>query len=132
MVERPGRGTPDLTCPFTEDPSSIRDARHALASALTCEASLARDVVLVASELMSNTRAHTGGGGRLEVWVDDDGIGIEVHDPDPNLPPWPPIADDRDARGLAIVDGVAASWGAHLTEGGKVVWARFVDPPENS
>jgi hypothetical protein len=125
MVERPGRGTPDLTCRFTGDPLTIRDARHALASALQCEASLARDVVLVASELMSNARAHTAGDGRLDAWVSGDDIVVEVHDADPTLPPWPPAVDGRDARGLVIVDGIATAWGSEATDGGKVVWAQF-------
>ena len=83
------------------------------------------DVLLVASELVTNAVLHAGPGGvDLSVTLTDTSVRIEVVDASPSLPaPRPPTDDRTNGRGLLLVDAVAGSWGAELDHDGKRVWA---------
>jgi hypothetical protein len=88
---------------------------------------LAADVLLVASELLSNACLHAGGPLALIV---DAGTGsgalrIEVVDGDPE-PPVPRSSERAGlpgGHGLHIVDRICDRWGVVRTETGKTVWA---------
>jgi len=117
------------------DPASAADVRHDIASDLReyVSAQSLDDVLLVASELVSNAVRH-GCGGRpapdrpaVDVgWeVSGEDVVLRVDDPSPTLPaPLRPDPHRPHGRGLAIVAAVASDWGACPTGAGKQVWAR--------
>ena len=80
------------------------------------------DVVLVASELVTNVVLHTEHGGRVRAW-NADPVRLEVHDTSPR----PPLFTDAHTggRGLRIIDAICSSWGTTIVPTGKVVWAEF-------
>ena len=82
------------------------------------------DVVMVASELVTNVIEYTGAGGELRAWFGNDVLRLEVQD---GGAMWPIDAvDTPGARGLDVVDAVAARWGVEpVRGGGKLVWAEF-------
>lgn len=120
-------------------------------------ANLMDDVELVASELLTNAILHAGGDVDVVIQRCRRGVRITVRDGRPDLvPTWtePPIGrlndDELDllawsvfegtttGRGLLLVDAFADSWGVHVGETGKEVWAEVGtgrrmpshDPPE--
>lgn len=91
------------------------------------------DVLLVATELVSNAVRHGGAGSgagrrsRLDVtWrLDHDAVVIAVRDPSRALPKVRPLDVFRTGgRGLAIVSAIASDWGVRRLRTGKQVWAR--------
>jgi two-component sensor histidine kinase len=87
------------------------------------------DVVLVASELVSNAVVHATSevDEDLDVtWdVRPDCVLIQVVDASPEMP-RPRSTDETDTRGrgLSIVAALALDWGVRRTGSGKQVWAR--------
>lgn len=81
------------------------------------------DMVLILSELVTNSIRHAGGTGEVDVWVgaSDDQIRIEVTDGgagfDTNV--------DRDGLGLHIVERLADKWGVLIADAGCTVWAEM-------
>lgn len=88
----------------------------------------ADDVLLTASELVSNGTEHGGGVTCLRVTGSAGTVTVEVEDRDPHME-RPDVAGADRGRGLAITAALADGWGWHSTSGGggKVVWARFRD-----
>lgn len=87
----------------------------------------ADDVVLAASELVSNGVEHGGGVTSLRVIGMAGTVTVEVEDGMQTMSMVQSSQDVGDrGRGLAITAAVADAWGWHPTTGGKVVWARFV------
>ena len=87
------------------------------------------DVVLVASELVSNAMVHadTRTDEELDVtWdVQPDYVLVKVVDASPDLPMRRSTNDtDTRGRGLSIVAALALDWGVRRTTSGKQVWAR--------
>ena len=87
------------------------------------------DVVLVASELVSNAVVHATGpmDDALDItWdIQSDCVLIKVVDGSPELPRRRTTsARDTGGRGLSIVAALALDWGVRRTEVGKQVWAR--------
>jgi anti-sigma regulatory factor (Ser/Thr protein kinase) len=117
---------PKLRYRFGHDDNSSRVARELLTPLLARRAGRVDDVLLAASELVTNVVQHTDDGGVLDAWVSRGGdVRVEVHDGNPQLPTVqePPL--ELTGRGLRIVAAVADEWGAAPTEHGKVVWAEF-------
>jgi anti-sigma regulatory factor (Ser/Thr protein kinase) len=86
-------------------------------------------VVLLAGELVTNAIAHTPAttaGIRLVVFLGDDAVRVEVHDPSPELPEQRGVGvwADEVGRGLGLVAMLATRWGVHVDEHGlgKAVW----------
>lgn len=88
------------------------------------------DVLLVATELVSNAVRHGGAstagrtsfGATWELHGDEVFVGME--DPSPELPRvLPPDAFRPGGRGLAIVSAIASDWGVIPLPTGKRVWA---------
>jgi serine/threonine-protein kinase RsbW len=83
------------------------------------------DAVLVASELIANAVLHARTTIVLTIVARDrSSVRVEVYDENTRMP----IAgacprDATSGRGLSIVAGVAAAWGAEQRGDGKVVWA---------
>jgi anti-sigma regulatory factor (Ser/Thr protein kinase) len=115
------------------DPANAALVRRSIAADLASRAIAAEhidDVVLVASELVSNAVMHTARDQvdhELDVlWdVQPDCVVVQVTDASPDLPRRRPThpADAR-GRGLSIVAALALDWGVRRTESGKQVWAR--------
>lgn len=87
------------------------------------------DVILVVSELATNSVTHCRG--RLmgfEMYASNGGLVVEAWDPSSEPPvPREATGEDLGGRGLAIVDYLAESWGTRWPpRGGKCVWARLV------
>lgn len=84
----------------------------------------ADDVLLAASELVSNGVEHAGGVMALRVTGVAGTVTVEVEDAVPAMLERHEPRPER-GRGLAITSAVSDAWGWHPTPGGKVVWARF-------
>jgi anti-sigma regulatory factor (Ser/Thr protein kinase) len=91
---------------------------------------LIEDVVLVASELVTNAVQHaeTLPGGRLVVaWeIDRQGVVVRVSDgggagDHPHV--RHPDVRETSGRGLALVEALASRWGVISGESGRTVWA---------
>lgn len=84
----------------------------------------ADDVLLAASELVSNGVEHGGGVTSLRVTGVAGTVTVEVEDRLPSMVERHEPRPER-GRGLVIAGTVADAWGWHPTPDGKVVWARF-------
>ncbi|MBT2409247.1 ATP-binding protein [Streptomyces sp. ISL-12] len=94
----------------------------------------AYDVLLCASELLTNVIDHLGEGTPVSVRVHDTGTGrvrVEVTDPDPRALPvlWSASDSCESGRGLALVDAVAARWGVEQGADHKTVWCEVTAEP---
>ena len=114
------------------DPANAAVVRHSIAADLA-DHSVAPDriddVVLVASELVSNAVVHAANGVEEDLdvaWeVQPDCVLIKVVDASPDLPRRRSTNDtDTRGRGLSIVASLALDWGVRRTASGKQVWAR--------
>ena len=114
---------PDVRAEFGCSTTAVGDVRNAL-SAYLAHDSLIDDVVLAASELVTNVVRHTGTGGVS--MYDGPTLRVEVHDPDRTPPSLQPQRGVHGGFGLRIVDSLADAWGSFPTPTGKVVWAAFV------
>jgi DNA-binding NarL/FixJ family response regulator len=84
---------------------------------------LAHDVELLVSELVSNAVLHAGTEPRLEVRIARDTVRIEVYDADRSAPvARRPDSNGPGGRGLHLVDRIASRWGFELLDEGKLVW----------
>jgi anti-sigma regulatory factor (Ser/Thr protein kinase) len=87
------------------------------------------DVILVASELVSNAVIHARPPPDAELdvaWeVEPDAVVVRVLDGSPELPRGRTTNEtDTRGRGLFIVAMLARDWGVRRTDHGKQVWAR--------
>lgn len=102
------------------------------------------DVLLVASELVTNAIAVTGVLAEQPAWgglerLDlvhvrlvglRDSVVVEVWDVSEEPPALRRADDDaEDGRGLLLVQQLAADWGSYPTTGGKAVWAQLSARP---
>ena len=109
------------------DPGSVAVARRFVQ--VTCDrwpcATVARDAVLIASELVENAVRHAHSDPRLRVELGGGMLIIAVFDDDPTPPQL--VQPTRAAighLGLVLVDRLAGTWSSAPTlSGGKVVWA---------
>jgi anti-sigma regulatory factor (Ser/Thr protein kinase) len=89
---------------------------------------VADDVILLASEVVTNAIVHTASGkdGTFTVVVHplDGLVRVEVHDGGSETPPGIRSAGDQavSGRGLAFVESLATRWGHLGNRDGRVVW----------
>lgn len=115
------------------DPVSAAFVRRSIAADLTgkgLEQESIDDVVLVASELVTNAVLHapTHDGSELDIsWeIEPQAVVVRVLDDSPTLPHRRSTNEtDTSGRGLYIVAAIARDWGVRRTDGGKQVWARI-------
>ena len=120
---------PDIRVPFGRDTAAPAAVRALLAERLDPEDPAAYDIMLAASELVTNAVIHTTSGGAFRFWRSDERVRIEVEDFDPR-PPTPAPADEPvGGFGLRIVAAMSLGWGSEETVDGKVVWAEFFVRP---
>jgi anti-sigma regulatory factor (Ser/Thr protein kinase) len=116
--------------------ASVVAARRLVSSAasqLGVDGDVAADAALVASELVTNSVLHAGGGVGVAVRLLGRGLRVEVRDSNSHLPvvdaerPEELLANrSMTGRGLAVVAATADRWGADpLPGGGKVTWAEI-------
>ena len=114
------------------DPANAAVVRQSIAADLSSRdvsATAIDDIVLVASELVSNAVVHTSHDvdDALDVaWeIQPDCVLIKVIDASPDLPRRRSTNEtDTRGRGLSIVAALALDWGVRRTANGKQVWAR--------
>ncbi|MET7871820.1 ATP-binding protein [Streptomyces cyaneofuscatus] len=127
--------------------SAVRTSRHFLRFALAkWQAALIEDdVLLVASELVTNAVTVTGVLPEPPAWGElerlglvhvrlvglPDSVVVEVWDESDEPPRLQRVGDDAEGgRGLLLVQELAERWGSYRTTGGKAVWAQVaVRPP---
>ncbi|MBT2381614.1 ATP-binding protein [Streptomyces sp. ISL-111] len=127
--------------------SAVSASRHFLRFALSkWQAALIEDdVLLVASELVTNAIAVTGVVAAKPAWEElerldlvhvrlvglRDSVVVEVWDVSSEPPRLQHVGDDSGGgRGLFLVQELAARWGSYRTTGGKAVWAQLaIRPP---
>lgn len=106
-------------------PGSVRKARdfvRAFCRSARIDGAARDTAVLLTSETVTNAFLHGRSQARLVVTYDGDLL-VEVGDDDARRPSV--LAGRPDAssgRGMAILDGMAASWGVLDDPPGKVVW----------
>ena len=81
------------------------------------------DVLIVVSELVTNVIRHTGQGGNMRLWLNGQGVRVEVTDTVPVLSPPSTTVNEHGGRGLALVAQLSTSWGVDIHPDGKTVWA---------
>ena len=86
------------------------------------------DLVLVASELLTNAVKACSGPITVEITAHRSSIELVVEDDSPS-PAVIRRPDDRGGRGLHIVEALAARWGQEVRDGGsKRVWCQMPVP----
>lgn len=124
-----GRSTPtaaEYVWVFPEVPQTAAAVRrHIRKSGRSLPPDLREDILLLASELVTNAVRHGGGEVTVRLWAGPETVRVEVTDANPRRP----LAADRgpdaeEGRGLLIVRALASRWGsAPLRDGsGKTVW----------
>ncbi|HET6965811.1 MAG TPA: ATP-binding protein [Acidimicrobiales bacterium] len=124
---------------FESRPESVPEARHLVAWALRdwglddadVAAPTGMDLLLVASELVTNAAKSHSHDFLLSVDVHRDHVELVVADEDPEpARRMEPGLDQANGRGLGIVDALASSWGQTPFDGHiKRVWCRLDLPP---
>ncbi|MDQ3403306.1 MAG: ATP-binding protein [Actinomycetota bacterium] len=106
-----------------------RDTASTALRAWAVPEDLVCDIVLAASELVTNAIEHARGEVLLAIELLDGEIVLRVRD-ETQAPPMPVPHDPLSprSRGLAIVQAVSSAWGHQTVQGGKWVWARFPLP----
>jgi anti-sigma regulatory factor (Ser/Thr protein kinase) len=126
VASEPFKHAPELRYHFQHDHNASRVARQILTPLRARQWGRVQDVLLAASELVTNVVHHTDDGGELFAWVGRGGsVRLEVHDRDRALPTVQETTEEGRGRGLRIVASVADEWGSAPTADGKVVWAEF-------
>ncbi|MGQ0841081.1 ATP-binding protein [Actinokineospora sp.] len=111
------------------DITSAGAARDFVCSALRSWAvpeQLVFDVVLAASELVTNAVEHGSGDVEVDLSVARGLVLLRVHDDTADEPVrGQPTPMSTNSRGLGIVDTLSSAWGHQPTADGKWVWAEF-------
>jgi anti-sigma regulatory factor (Ser/Thr protein kinase) len=118
------------------DQPQLAELRREVRSALTprLRPTELDDVLLVLTELVTNTYCHTDDPIWAEIALTDAGVLVEVSDGDTaDLRLQPPSAVRPDGRGLALVSALADDWGVESSQDGhgKTVWALLPKVPAN-
>jgi len=82
------------------------------------------DVLLIASEVLSNACLHAGGPTEMVITVSDTVLRVEVLDADPRIPGLrvPQRQGNPGGHGLHIVQRLSDRWGTQDRGHGKAVW----------
>ncbi|AIJ25694.1 ATP-binding protein [Amycolatopsis methanolica] len=115
-----------------EEAPAVGQAREFATSALQAwevPADTREDIVLAASELVTNAVEHGQGEVTVVLRQNGDRLLLRVWDDDVHVPvPRPAEQDSVRGNGLVIVEAVSESWGYETGSDGKWVWAEFAIP----
>lgn len=122
---------PLIALELPAEPHSAKVARDAVAGLDGHLGRVFGDVVLVISELVTNSVRHAGLNAsepvQLSVRVDGDTVRVAVRDPGPGFKP--PAAPSDPAHvggwGLVLVDQLAEKWGVDHDGAANVVWCEL-------
>lgn len=122
---------PLITLELPAEPHSAKVARDAIAGLDGHLGSVFGDVVLLISELVTNSVRHAGLDAtqplQLSVATEGDSVRIAVRDPGPGF--RPPKAPTDPAHvggwGLVLVDQLTERWGVEHDGLGNVVWCEL-------
>lgn len=122
---------PLIALELPAEPHSAKVARDAVAGLDGHLGKVFGDVVLVISELVTNSVRHAGLGAsepvQLSVRIDGDRVRVAVRDPGPGFKP--PAAPSDPAHvggwGLVLVDQLAEKWGVDHDGEANVVWCEL-------
>lgn len=125
-----GRILRAVATPLEPSPESVSRARRTVHDTLAAWGldNLADDMVLVASELVTNALQHTSGPIVMVLQQRDETVLIEVADVSSALPVQRrESADDESGRGLALVEAFSDDWGYRRrgNRRGKWVWCSW-------
>ncbi|MDT7801727.1 MAG: hypothetical protein QOI78_5160 [Actinomycetota bacterium] len=132
MPQRMAVPAAPLTVLLPGDVTAPALARHEVRKAMLgfglCDAQL-DDVLLAASELVTNAFEHGERPERMELEYTDGRLTLRVYDVGRRLPELraPSPAKAR-SRGLVLVQALSEDWGFERCDGGKYVWAVFRIP----
>lgn len=132
MPQRTAVRTAPLTVLLPADMTAPARARHEVRSVLLglgLHEWQLDDVLLVASELVTNAFEHGECPQRMELSYFEGQLTLRVHDSGVQLPELraPSPAEAR-SRGLVLVQALSVEWGFERCPGGKFVWAVFHIP----
>lgn len=119
--------SPQLQLVLDRSPTSVREVRSKLRKLVPAGRSdkVIDDVVLLASELVTNAMIHTVGAVGVRAWRSAASEWrVEVSDESQarlRVPTMPPVSSVS-GRGLSIVDTLSTRWGSVDTAGGKRTW----------
>ena len=120
---------PQLSLELERADSAAREVRVQLQQLAAGSASPGAidDVLLLASELVSNAVRHTSGAIEVSAWCSPDGRWRVEVDDESAIPPVVQTAQTAHTgqlggRGLQIVDALASRWGVVKTRVGKRCW----------
>jgi anti-sigma regulatory factor (Ser/Thr protein kinase) len=125
------RVEPLIALELPSEPHSAKVARDAVAGLDGHLGAVFGDVVLVISELVTNSVRHAGLDAsepvQLSVRIEGDRIRVAVRDPGPGFKP--PAAPSDPAHvggwGLVLVDQLAEKWGVDHDGEANVVWCEL-------
>lgn len=109
-------------------PSSVAEGRHFVREVLDGWnlVALREAVVLVASELITNTLLHTDSPPTVQLMIVQGGLRLEIEDESGAHPRKRSYASDATTgRGMLLVESMTSRWGTEPVPGGKVVWCEF-------
>ena len=109
---------------FAARPDSIRQARTFVEDALAgTELAALQSIVLMVSELATNSVRHAGSEFTVDVGSADDAVRVVITDRGAGAPRMrAPSHDEPTGRGLRIVDRLADAWGIGDGSAGTSVW----------
>ena len=122
---------PLIALELPAEPHSAKVARDAVAGLDGHLGAVFADVVLLISELVTNSVRHAGLDAsqplQLSVVVEGESVRIAVRDPGPGF--RPPKAPDDPAHvggwGLVLVDQLSERWGVDRQDDATVVWCEL-------
>jgi anti-sigma regulatory factor (Ser/Thr protein kinase) len=121
----------EVRCLLAREPQAPFQARRAVAELTEGLLGRAADVMLVVSELVTNSLRHVPHTERIRVVARRvaGALEVEVCDPGPGFEPLPPGVASLDRAGggglgLVVVDALTDAWGVRIDDH-ACVWARF-------
>jgi anti-sigma regulatory factor (Ser/Thr protein kinase) len=132
-MHRPGTEPTTVRLDLEHHPAAARRARtfvHDQCRAVGINDDTGETAVLLTSEIVTNAFLHGRSQTTLKLSATEERLRVEVGDDNTRLPrKAEPDREALNGRGLAIVDMLAADWGADAHHQGKVVWFELVRPP---
>ncbi|QYC40403.1 Histidine kinase-, DNA gyrase B-, and HSP90-like ATPase [Nonomuraea coxensis DSM 45129] len=125
LAPSPARDGKEASWDLPAAPEAVATARRLVREALAVWglSTLADDLTMVVSEVVTNAIVHAKSAVTLSLHRQGRSVRGEVADHSPVWPtPLPAGPDEEHGRGLAIVAAYSERWGVDPTPDGKIVW----------